>query len=167
MASLVTSDNKWACINGGDELERVEVSKINGSFLMSLMEELQDHVEERDEERLNSVIRSLEKEINLCTMDAEQDSCMEPDHHQFTSDVEDSHSCDNLEQIDGHDFSISIDDLDMNEWINMEAAAPCSPSHEMNCYVYHCGDEMSTNGVIGFEGISTDYSAYNFYGVVL
>ena len=166
MASLGTSES-WACINRDYEFEGIEVSGLNHeAFLMSLMEELQDHVEESDEERLNSVIQSLEAEINSCTTDADQqDSSMESDH-QSVSDGEDSQSC-SLGQMDGYDCAISFDDLDMNEWINMETE-PCSPSHEMNCYVYYDGEEMS-NGVIGFGGVSTtdhDY-AHTYYGVSL
>ena len=142
MASLVICDEKWACINGSDELRGVEVvSEINNAFLMSLMEELQDHVEERDEERLNSVIRSLEAEINSCKSNIDQDLCMDQldDHDQPTSDREDI-MCDqsfNLEQMDGHDLSVSFDDLDMNGWINMKEE-PWSLSHETSYYhVYH------------------------------
>ncbi|PON46279.1 hypothetical protein PanWU01x14_252930 [Parasponia andersonii] len=162
MASLAISQKNWACFNGCDELEGVEISKINGAFLMSLMEELQDHVdvEERDEERLNSVIRSLEAEINSCTTEAEHDSCVEPDHQSSTFDGEDSQSCE-LEQMNDHDFTISFEDLDMNGWINMEAE-PCSPSHEMNYYVYQCEDDM----INGVEGISIDYSTHNYCGAV-
>lgn len=159
MASLGTCEN-WACIKSDDEFEGIEVSGLNGAFLMSLMEELQDHVEESDEERLNSVIQSLEAEItNSCSMDAKQNSCMESDH-QSISDGEDSQPC-SLGQMDSHNCSISFDDLDMNEWINMEAE-PCSPSHEMNCYMYHFGGE-----VIGFGGVCTNDSPHTYYGVAL
>ncbi|PON83363.1 hypothetical protein TorRG33x02_207780 [Trema orientale] len=160
MASEGTSE-KWTCINGDDEFEGIHgVSGLSDAFLMSWMEELQDHVEETDEERLKSVIRSLEEEINTSTTD-EQDSFMESDH-QWISDGEDSQSC-SLGQMDSPDCSISFDDLDMNEWINMEPE-PCSPSHGMNCYTYHFGDEIS-NGVIGCT--TDDYAHHTYYGLAL
>ncbi|KAM6584951.1 hypothetical protein CsatB_011953 [Cannabis sativa] len=164
----VPSDKNWACINGGDD----DVNTINGAFLMSLMEELQDNhdfVEEKDEERLNSVIRSLEAEIKYsCSAHGDHDDqhrsiSMDHDHDQSSSDGED-HS-----QMDGHDdFSIiSFDhgDLDqINGWdFNMEVDhEACSPSSssgndDVNFYGYQCGDEI----------ISSNYGDHNYYGVAI
>ncbi|PON46280.1 hypothetical protein PanWU01x14_252940 [Parasponia andersonii] len=92
-----------------------------------------------------------EAEINSSKMDADQDSCSESDH-QYISDGEDiigTQSC-SLEQINGRDCSVSFDDLDINAWdIKMEAV-PCSPSQELNWYMYPastCGGdhEISIN----------------------
>lgn len=168
MASIVTCE-KWGCINDNDELEGIHdgvFSEINGAYLMSLMEELQDHVEENDEERLNSLIQSLEAEINSCTiMDADQESHVEPNYQPVS--IGEGSQLFSLEQmINGHNCSVSFDDVDMNGLIDMEPAVPCSPSHEMNNWYLYQGDEIR-NGVIGYGGVSTDYSAHTYYGVVL
>ena len=165
MASLtVTSCEKWACVNDHDEFEGLQICKINGThaFLMSLMDEIQDKVEEGDEERLNSVIQSLEAEINSSTMDADQDSCMEHSDHQFISDGEDGTQSFSLGQMDGQDCSVSFDDFDINGCdIDMEVV-PCSPSQELNWYMY----SASTRGD-DYE-ISNDYYANSIYcGVAL
>lgn len=87
---------------------------------MSLMEELQDHVEESDKERLNSVIQSFEAEINLCTLVNvdHQESHLEPDY-QLVNDEEDSQLF-SLGKMNGHNFLISFDDHDTNELVDME-----------------------------------------------
>ena len=57
---------------------------------------------------------------------------------------------------DQNDYcSISFDDLDMNEWVGMEAEAP----HEFSYYMYHFGREI----------ISTDnhIDHHSYYGVSL
>lgn len=153
MASQETS-GKWAFINGISELEGIEIINSN-DFLMSLMEELQDQVDERDEEKLNRVIQSLEAEINCSTMDY-QDACMEPDH-QPIYDKEKIQSS-GLGQMDDRDCSVSFDDLDLNGWIgDIEAVPSCSPSHDINLDIYRFGEE--TSSVIGFGGVSgTDYN---------
>ncbi|GMN57812.1 hypothetical protein TIFTF001_026921 [Ficus carica] len=137
MASVATSE-KWASINGDDALEGIEISEIDSAFLVSLMEELQDHVEESDEKRLRSVIQSLEAEINYSSTSLDDlDSCMEPaddPNHQSTGDGEDGHDC----------LALFDHDLDMNVWIDMEAV-PCSPSHALNNWdTFPCEDEMSS-----------------------
>ncbi|GMN57811.1 hypothetical protein TIFTF001_026920 [Ficus carica] len=155
MASLGTSE-KWAFINTND-------------FLTSLMEELQDHVDEGDEDRLNCVIQSLEAEINSSTTDVSNDACIEPNDHQSIYNGEDSQSS-GLGHMDDRDCSVLLGDFDLNGWNiddNMEAV-PCSPSHDMmNWDMYRFGDEIS-DSFIGFEGISSSDNSFNAcYGVAL
>lgn len=183
MAGSLGTCGTWAdsMVNHSDNgFEGVEVSGLNGAFLMSLMEELQDQVvlEDSDEERLNSVIQSLEAEINGCatsSSDDEQDhSCMESDddhsdRYESISNGENSQSCRSgqvMESSGNHDdyCSISFDDMNMNEWVSMEAEAPSSPGHELNYYMYHFGEEMiSTDNHHSYYGVSIDQeqSEYN------
>ena len=155
MASFVASEN-YACINVDDyEFQGIEVpNEINTGFLMSLMEELQDQVEDGDEERLNSVIQSLEAEINSSTAEVDQVSHMESGDHQWISDRKDNQSYD-LSQIDGQNWSDLLNEFDVIGWMKMESVMPCSPRHYMNLYMYPCGDEKSINDVIGF-GVGLD-----------
>ncbi|KAF4397905.1 hypothetical protein G4B88_019626 [Cannabis sativa] len=161
-SSSVISCENWAYINGNDEFELGldfhQVAEINGThaFLMSLMEELQDNVEEGDEERLNSVIQSLEAEINnnssTSSTDhhhrhADQDSCMD----QSSSDHD--QSCSLELSLDGQDFTVSFDDLDMiNEWdLDMEEVIPCSSSSSgqdqiINNGYYYAANNNYNNG---------------------
>ncbi|EXC11741.1 hypothetical protein L484_020796 [Morus notabilis] len=156
MASVATSE-KCVFIDGDDGFEAVD---IDSAFLMSLMEELHDQVEVTDEERLKSVIQSLEAEINSSTaVDLDHDSIymMEPDHDRSISDREDSQAC-SLGPMDDQDFSVSFDDLDMNRLINMEAV-PCSPNH-WDMYPFGDHDQITSNDY------SADHFTYN-RGVVL
>lgn len=165
MASMsVTNYEKRDCINCYDAFEGIEVPKINGThaLLMTLMEELQDQVEEGDEERLNRVIQSLEAEINSSTMDSDQDSSMESDHQSVSDGDQDGAQSFNLGQINGQDCSVSFDDVDMNGWdIDMEAV-PCSPGQEFNWCMYPatCGDH-------DHETSSDYYANSTYYGVAL
>lgn len=157
MASVVASEN-WASINNDNVFEGIEISGVDSAFLMSLMGELQDHVEESDEERLKSVIQSLEAEINSCMEPAD-----DPDHASI-SDGEDSQTCKSV-QLDDHDCSTLFDhDLDMSAWIDMEAV-PCSPRNDLNWYMYPCDDEISSNCFVNdgnFLGVALDQEpAYN------
>ncbi|KAM6584950.1 hypothetical protein CsatB_011952 [Cannabis sativa] len=177
-----------------EELFEVSAGLINGDFLMSLMEELQDHddddlvvLEESDEDRLNSVIQSLEAEINCSSTnysdDDEQDhsSSMDSDHdnskdHEYSiSDGEDSHeSCSLMENHDNnnnnhhdHDYCsiISFDDIDImnnnDQWVSMEAdqVPTSSPGHELNYYMYHFGEEMMIS--TSTHNINNQYSSYS------
>lgn len=117
-----------------ENFEGIRVSEIDSSnfLIMALMGELQDHVEESDEERLNSMIQSLEAEINSTSVIESISDGEYSDQSWSTLD----------QQMDGCDYSISFDDLDMNEWVDMEAM-PSSPiSHDLDWYSYPCGDEI-------------------------
>lgn len=143
MASMLVSE-KLVCVNNDDEcFKEIGVSEISGAFLMSLMEDLQDQVEESDEERLKCVIQSLEAEINSAT---NHHQCSESDHHQSVNDdVEDSQLF-SVDQMGGDDCTVSFDDLDVHGWIDMET---------MNPYIYPLEDEIMGSVVFGESVIST------------
>ena len=127
-----------ACIDRNDEFEGIRFAETEGAnfdLIMCLMGELQDQVEESDEERLNSMIQSLEAEIINST------SIVDVDDYDHIDRDDQSWS---LEQMDGRDCSItSFDDLDMNEWVDNMEAEPCLSSHDLDWYTYPCGDEMN------------------------
>lgn len=115
---------------------------INTGFFVALMEDLQDQeVEESDEERLNSVIQSLKAEINSNVSD---------------SDYSRMEHGDRLKQMDGLDWPVSFDDLEMSyDSIDMESVI--SPSYDPNLYMYPCGDHELNCGDLGlFEGLIVD-----------
>ena len=162
MASMAASE-KWANINGDDVLEGIKISGFDSAFLMSLMEEVQDHIEESDKERLKSVIQSLEAEINSGKSYVDHDSMnMEWPDHRSISNGEDRQSC-SLGQTDDHDFLVSFDDLDMNGLIDMEVV-PSSPSHDLNWYMYPGRDEISNDNFVNtYGGVALDQAyGYNF-----
>ncbi|GMP66240.1 hypothetical protein CsSME_00026673 [Camellia sinensis var. sinensis] len=70
VVSVVTEN--WASINSdADEFEKFEIPEIDSALLMSLLEESQaDQDCDDDDERLMTVIRSLEAEIDPNVMDA-------------------------------------------------------------------------------------------------
>lgn len=147
MASFLPENRE--CVNGCDGLDTVEVFEIDGALLMSqLLDE--SHVEDCDDERLTSVIQSLEDEINPIMMDG-HDLLMELEWDD-NLEVED---CDfsNGGQMDGQDCSTaSCDDLDYN-WMDME---------DMKSSFYLGSSEDGMEGVIEFGGVR-DYYNYNYY----
>ncbi|GMN57814.1 hypothetical protein TIFTF001_026915 [Ficus carica] len=161
MASIVTSQ-KWACIEGDDH-EIAVVDDNNLAFLMSLMDEIvHDQVEDTDEERLRSVIQSLEAEINSGESYVDHDSMnMEWPDHRSISNGEDRQSF-SLGQTDDHDFLVSFDDLDMNGLIDMDVAVPCSPSHDLNWYMYPGRDEISNDNFVNTYGGGSLDQAYEY-----
>lgn len=116
MASSSVSEN-WVLINGDvDSSGGSEVSEMNSSagFLMSLLEETQS--EDYDNERLSSLIQSLEAEIGHGRMDgggASMEPMMDPNIWQ---------TCD-AGQVEGHDCW----GADLISWnIDMEMDSPTS-----------------------------------------
>ncbi|KAI4333409.1 hypothetical protein L6164_018229 [Bauhinia variegata] len=99
-------------INGDDEME---FSEINGSFLLSLMEETQGD-ESDDDDRLDSLIRSLEAEISGTTMDGYDD---------LTSNGSQDGGAWNVGVMDDQDYWASSCGLEM-EYVNMDVL-PSSP----------------------------------------
>ncbi|KAA8526708.1 hypothetical protein F0562_009063 [Nyssa sinensis] len=154
MASSSLPEN-WACINGNGDSDKFEVTEIDSAILMSLLEESQG--EECDDERLKSVIRSLEAEIDPTMMDG-HDSLVELGWGTANMD-----GCQLSVggQVDGQDC-LTSHDLDFN-WMELDTV-PSSPGDEMtNWYVEPCGDEM--DGVIEFGSVR-DYS-HMYYGIPL
>lgn len=145
-------------VNGEDGFDGFKVSEINCALLMSFMEELQD--EESDDERLNSVIQSLEAEINSSTT---TDTIMDGRGHANKDTQVMSDGSWSLGHMDDGDCSVSMDGLDQIGGVDHMEAVPCSPSDDMNWYMEPYGDEMhSTNGF----GVINDYSQ-DYYGVAL
>lgn len=135
-----------ACNTGDADFQGIEVSEIDGAILMSFLEESQG--EERDDEDvLNSIIRSLEAEINSSSMDG-QDLTLDP---EFNGDRKVGH-------FDGHDCAVPHDQIGFG-WVDMEPV----PS-DLNWYMDPCGSEV--DGIIEFGGLS-DYSHVINYGIAL
>ncbi|KAM7498541.1 hypothetical protein LguiA_022955 [Lonicera macranthoides] len=133
MASL--GPQNWGCINGQDDLDQFEVSKIDGALLLSLLDESQvDHDDQDcDNERLSSVIRSLEAEINQSSfMELEWD-----DNWVLPGG-----------QVDGQDCS-SSNGLNF-DWRDLDEVD--------SVYVNRIQDHME--GVIEFGGVKDYYSEY-------
>lgn len=128
MSTRVASEN-WSSlvINDGCEFsEEIQVlSENNCAFLVSFMDELyDDDVNEGDEERLNSVIQSLEAEIN---------------HSTGGTNVVANFDVGCL-GTDGQDCFISFDDLEMDGgWIDHTEAVVvpdyCSTGDNFNSYM--------------------------------
>ena len=138
----------------GSDFQGIEVSEIDGAILMmSLLEESQG--EERDEERLNCLIRSLEAEINSKAMDS-QYLTMETDFS-----VEDGQLC-IVGHKEGHDCLVSHDQLGSG-CIDMQQVTSSPSADDMNWYLDLCENE--TDGMIEVGGLS-DYS-HMYYGVSL
>lgn len=132
-----------------DDLGVDELMGSNGAILMSLLEELQE--EDRDEERLNIVIQSLEAElVNIpSTMDSES----------TVQDVGDGNLWNVVGGLDGQECSVSSS-------VDVDQVA-CSPSDEMNWYMDSscCEYEMDCPAA-GSEWID-DYYCHVSYGVGL
>ncbi|KAI5605208.1 hypothetical protein BDE02_01G336300 [Populus trichocarpa] len=115
--SIKTGDDDFKGIEGYDD----------NALLMSLLEESQgDH--ESNEERLRSVIQSLEAEINPSIMSDGYDTAMDP--AEMPRDGEDTDELFKTAEMEslGLDFELvdmevvpsSPSDHDMNYWYNME-----------------------------------------------
>ncbi|CAN6690759.1 unnamed protein product [Malus baccata var. baccata] len=134
MGSSTTLIRNYACMNDDNAyaFEVHEGMETNGAILMSLLEEWQE--EDRDEERLNSVIQSLEAEIIKTTMDRND------------SNLEDSNLWNIVGVLDGQDClrSPSSDDCDPLGWFEMDQVA-CSPSNGMNWYADSCEYDQMDN----------------------
>ncbi|XP_059664514.1 uncharacterized protein LOC132310349 [Cornus florida] len=137
MASALPEN--WSHINGSDDFDQFEVPEINTALLMSLLEESQ--VEECDDERLRSVIQSLEAVIDPNRLDG-HDSLVEMEWG--SGNLNGCTTPSDGEQLNGQDCSTSLD-LDFS-WMDVEMV-PSSPSDEMtNWYMDSFRD--GTDGVI-------------------
>ncbi|KAG6737086.1 hypothetical protein POTOM_059920 [Populus tomentosa] len=157
MASSSVTQN-WVLINGDvDSSGGSEVSEMNSSagFLMSLLEETQS--EDYDNERLSSLIQSLEAEIGPKRMDG-GDASMEP-----MMDPNIWQTCDGG-QVEGHDCWVA----DLISWnIDMEMDSPTSSSdhddHDISFW-YPIGDQMdiAMTEFGGLRNCSQIYSGVDF-----
>ncbi|GAV88108.1 hypothetical protein CFOL_v3_31531, partial [Cephalotus follicularis] len=141
MASLVPEN--LPCLYDEDELKAFEtLGVINGALLMSLLEESQGQ-EEQNDERLNSVMQSLEAEINP----------------NIAREIDEDSQSSYVGRVDDYDRSV-LSEVGFG-WVDTEM--PSSPRDDMNWYPDPCEDEM--HGIIEFEGVR-DYSQF-YYGVPL
>ncbi|KAJ8527759.1 hypothetical protein K7X08_015210 [Anisodus acutangulus] len=130
MATLVPEVENWACINGcNNDLCNFDHSQIDCALLMSLLDDSKgleyiDH----DNERLTSVIRSLQTEIDEQHMINDHDSVQDS---QGSNNGDDWQSREAGQGQISQDFPKS-DDLDFN-WMDIEMEiAPSSTSDDMN-----------------------------------
>ncbi|KAI3695322.1 hypothetical protein L1987_78317 [Smallanthus sonchifolius] len=106
MASLIQEN--WASINDQYDFDNFETLEIDDTFLMSILDE--PHVEDEcDNERLSSVIRSLEAEISPIVID-DRDMSLEL---EWNTDWENS-----LQIFTGQNY-LKSEDIEYN-WMEMD-----------------------------------------------
>ncbi|KAL0353932.1 UNVERIFIED_CONTAM: hypothetical protein Sangu_0974500 [Sesamum angustifolium] len=142
MASTVAENWEYADTTH-DCSENFELSQINHSLLMSLLDETQ--VDDCDDERLTNVIRSLEAEIDYSGHDYAYD------HNTiWENDLVDCQSSN--DESNDQDCLLQQDDLDLH-WMDMETI-PSSPSGGMGgWYMDHHGLGMVGGMSHEFGGI--------------
>ncbi|MCD7458813.1 hypothetical protein HAX54_039279 [Datura stramonium] len=132
MATLVPHEvENWTCINGcNNDLSNFDHSQIDCALLMSLLDDSQGLEDiDHDNERLSSVIRSLEAEIDDQHMIKDHNSFQ--NSHQGSTNREDCQPWESI-QCKSQDF-LESDGLDLN-WmdIEMDIAPSSSISDDMN-----------------------------------
>ncbi|KAK6785351.1 hypothetical protein RDI58_018806 [Solanum bulbocastanum] len=157
MANLLAVEN-WTWIDGCDDLSNFDVSQMDGDIVMSLLDDMQgdDH---DDDERLTSVIRSLEAEIDQTQSYPTFNSVVSElvvrvhGHDSFQDKQERNYNGENLQlrntigQCQIEDF-VESNDLDFS-WMEMEMEMVSSyPSDEMNLWY------MDNNYGQGYEVVS-------------
>lgn len=173
MASQLMSES-WPCIDVIDYREsgqldnEMQVLEIVGATLFEDSHE--DYYRHVDNERLRSLIQSLEAEINHNIPCATTTTELDQLHQHLLMDRQDScnelcTASTTLGSMDGQDcWSTPIDnDLDQFEWVDSEHVAASSPLDDMNWWVEPvCGDNGLTNGVIDPIGgnICEDFQMY-------
>ncbi|KAJ7981943.1 putative Heat stress transcription factor B-4b [Quillaja saponaria] len=152
MASLGCEN--LVCINGEDEFNNLEVMEMDGDLLKSLLEESQ--IDERDEDQLNNLIRSLEAEIKV----DDHDITMQTEEvvSNFGEGISSDQSW-NIGQMDGQDCSISHNFDHDFAWIDMDVV-PSLPSDDMIWYMDTYGSEM--DGIIEFISEDENYSKFSY-----
>lgn len=143
MANLIAVEN-WTWIDGCDELSNFDVSQIDGDIVMSLLDDMHgdDH---HDDERLTSVIRSLEAEIDQSQSRSTFNNIVSElivrvhDHDSFQDKQERNYDGENLQsrniigQYQNKDF-VESNDLDFS-WMEMEMEMLSSyPSGDINLW---------------------------------
>ncbi|KAL3503037.1 hypothetical protein ACH5RR_037486 [Cinchona calisaya] len=128
------------CIKRQDhEFDNFELPQVDDALLMSFLDDTQ--VEDCDDEKLSSVIRSLEAEIH-------QQNSLSENNSRRIDDLFDRH----CGQFDDHDQVLDFDWMDMEMDIDI---VPSSPSDGMaSWYMDPCGDDL--DGVAEF-GSEKDY----------
>ncbi|KAF3650261.1 putative heme-binding protein 2-like [Capsicum annuum] len=164
MANLLAAEN-WTWIDGCDDLSNFDMSQINGDTVMSLLDDMQDDHElgydhyhhDDDDERLMSVIKSLEAEIDqgrshpTFNIMSELAVNVHADNNSFEDTQGRNYNIEDLQSrnFNGQDFveSNALDfswmememememDLEMNFWNienNYGQDYPCTVSFEEN-----------------------------------
>ncbi|KAH0651317.1 hypothetical protein KY285_031439 [Solanum tuberosum] len=157
MANLLAVEN-WTWFDGCDDLSNFDVSQIDGDIVMSLLDDMQgdDH---HDDERLTSVIRCLEAEIDQTQSYPTFNNVVSDlvvrvhGHDSFQDKQERNYNGENLQsqntigQCQSEDF-VESNDLDFS-WMEMEMEmVPSYPSDEMNLWY------MDNNYGQGYEVVS-------------
>ncbi|KAF8025990.1 hypothetical protein BT93_F2733 [Corymbia citriodora subsp. variegata] len=147
MASSVARESWASASKIDDDLG----GSVSNDILLSLLEE-SPQGEERDDEQLNDVIRSLEAEINLDTVDG----------RDLAGELESTG--DSFEEF-GRPCAVgnSMEPSDF-DWIDLEMA-PSSPSDDMSWYMDRYEDDEMMNNMVEF-GVISDYSQI-YYGLPL
>lgn len=135
-----------AFINDDDGVKGME---INGALLMSLMEESPS--DERNDERLDTLMKSFEAEISGSKMMGGHDSS----GSKLMSHDEDGESSCNTSYVEGQDSWASISSSDEYgvEWVDMDLI-PSSPFNDEGWYTDPCGHEYD-----GFEMAEQGYNS--------
>lgn len=142
-----------AFINGDDGVSGMEVMEINGSLLMSLMEEPPS--DENDDDRLNSLIRSFEAEIISGSKMDGHDSASTGS--ELVSNIgEDNNQSWNIGQMDGQDCWASSSEFG-EEWVHMDFM-PSSPCDDRSWFIDPYGDV--TDGMDGFAMGEYGYNSF-------
>lgn len=125
----------WRCINADHLFEGIEeISEINTALLMSLLDESQGD-QEADNDRLTSIIQSLEEEIH---------------HHEFELTIipqEYDH------QLKGQDDGLASVDTEF-DWIDMEVMP--SYNHITSSYMDLCDGDLEMDGIIQYSQLNWD-----------
>lgn len=130
----------FASMKGDDDGFGVEDFQTNGAILMSLLEEFQED-DRDDEERLNSVIQSLQAELTnpSATMDSINSSGT-IDSELTIIDFKEGNWWNVVGGTGSKDCSVSSVESELG-WFEMEQV-PSSPSHDMKWYMDSCEYEM-------------------------
>ena len=125
----------WRCINADHLFEGIEeISEIKTTILMSLLDEsLGD--QEADNDRLTSIIQSLEEEI-----------------HPVLTIIPQKYD----DQLKGQDCSASVDTE--FDWMDMEVLP--SYNHITNCYMDLCDGDQEMDGIIQYSQLNWDTDCF-------
>ncbi|XP_027344027.1 uncharacterized protein LOC113856426 [Abrus precatorius] len=147
-----------AFINGDDGVSGMEVLQINGSLLMSLMDEsLLD--DESDDDRLDSLIRSFEAEISGSKMGDHDSTSI---GSEFMSNMEEGATQSwEIGEIDGQEYWASSSEFGV-EWVDMDFM-PSSPFQDRSWCVDTYGDERDgiANTLKVCDGFAMGEHGYN------
>ncbi|CAK9157711.1 unnamed protein product [Ilex paraguariensis] len=159
MASLVPEN--WSCMNGPNhDFHNMEVSEVETALLISLLDESQgDDI--CDDERLRSVIQSLEVEIGPQMVDDVHNSFVDPSYYTNMALEEGCSLSEGGVHADGQDCSSSCD-LDHTYWMDMEMMLSSPSDCMINWYLDSYGEDMEGMGI--FEFGVRDCFSFSYYG---